>query len=166
MSSAQVSTFPHTRRSLAACLGLSALCLLAPSIGHATTAPAGNSAVQEFVESLPDGSGLRTSNDIADFRGEALASGRVVDERTRRALTGGGRDGRAIVSLAEASGPRPSREAHDPRSIERGESALGAAVKRVAGGSGPGGLGLLLPIVLLAGLLAASGYAFQRGPRT
>lgn len=158
-----VSKCAHIGRTLAICVGITASYAYLPSPAVAASAPPGNAAVQEFVESLPDGSGLRTTNDVSDFRGEALRTGRVVTERTRRVLTKEGREGQAIVSLAEASGPQPS--ASDGGVPGRGQPALTAATERVVGGSGPGGMGAFLPITFALGVVAGCAYAMRRRGR-
>ena len=146
-------------------LAVVACCFFAPSIAFGA-APPGNAAVQEFVESLPDGTGLRPSNSIAEFRSEALAKGRVVDKKTRSTLVSRWPDGEDVISLAEASGFQPPRRRSPPEPAGGGESALKAAVERIPGGSGPDGMGFGLPLVLLASAVAAAAYVLVRRAQT
>jgi hypothetical protein len=160
------SRLPSGSATASIVLGVLACCLVVPALAFgaaAGAAPPGNAAVQEFVESLPDGTGLRTSNSIAEFRSQALATGRVVDRRTRRRLLAGWPDGGSIVSLAEATGPQPPPGSRKPEPAPAAESPVRAAVEHIARGSGPDGMGVGLPLVLLASAAVAVGYALVRG---
>jgi hypothetical protein len=152
----------HSLRRLAPII--CTLCLLLPSVASAADAPPGNAAVQEFVENLPDGAGRRTSNDVANSRETAFADGHVVAGATRRRLTAQGRDGGDIVSLAEASGPQPSDGQRPRAPVGQGASPIEAVADRLVSGSGPGGMGVALPLLLLASLLAAV-VAVRRPPQ-
>jgi hypothetical protein len=139
-----------------------ALVLLQAAVALAAGAPPGNAAVQEFVESIPDGTGLRPSNQIAEGRPVALQEGHAVNARTRRRLFAASSDGRQIVLLAEGSGPQPTGSRPGAARAGPGKEPVSAAVQRVLGGSGPGGMGVALPLVLLACALAAAGYALTQ----
>jgi hypothetical protein len=137
------------------------LVLLQAAVALAAAAPHGNAAVQEFVETIPDGTGLRASNQIAEGLPGALQAGHVVSATTRRRLFSASPDGRQIVLLAEGSGPQPTRSPR-PARAGGGKEPVSAAVQQVVDGSGPGGMGAALPVVLLASALAAGGYALSQ----
>jgi len=133
-------------------------------------APPGNSGVQEYLETLPDGSGKRATNDAGHrVRGPLPDSG-VVRDATRRRLEALGDRGEKVAALAEATAPEataPEATAPKPaRSARPGDSDGGSAVSGVArtaaGEGGDGGMGILLPLLLLAALAGAVGYALRR----
>ena len=117
-------------------------------------APPGNSGVQEYVETYPDGSGDRASNPAGNVLTDGVPPRNgVVSAATRREL------GRRGADFAEVTAPEPARRGSpgDPG----GDSALTAAV-RSAGGEGPDGMGIFLPLFMLVALVAAIGYAVGR----
>jgi hypothetical protein len=104
--------------------------------------PPGNAGVQESVETLPDGVGLYNTNDIANALEGAMRSGTPGRER-------------APASLARVTTPPVEGGTREAASIRAdGRSPPAAALERIAGGSGPGGMGLALPILLLLALAA------------
>jgi hypothetical protein len=118
-------------------------------------APPGNSGVQEYVETLPDGTGGRSTNDVGHAQDLGPRAGQVLGQSARRALEAQGSNGRRAATLADATGPK--RGLGDDHAAG-GDSPLLGAVHRVAGTGGPGGMGLALPIIMLVSLLGAVGY--------
>jgi hypothetical protein len=141
-----------------------AVALSAPGTADArpTQAPPGNSAVQEFVETLSEAGGSRVTNDIANTLPAPPRTGAVSAE-TRSALEQLGPPGEAAGSLAAATaafaGPRPARAT---TVSPDGKAPPVAALERLVGGSGPGGMGLALPILAVLGVLAALGHRLTR----
>jgi hypothetical protein len=118
-------------------------------------APPGHAGLQEFWETIPDGQGAYNTNDIANVRGTTETAG-TIGRRERRKLERLGVQGAAAASLAQADAIPIERPNHRPtRLAGRGRSPLAAVADRLARGSGPGGMGAALPILLLLGLVAA-----------
>lgn len=142
--------------AFAAALGL----LPGSAMAQRSNAPPGNSGVQEYLETIPDGSGKRATNDAGHrVRGPLLDSG-VVRDATRRRLQALGDRGEKVAALAEATAPKPARSARPGDSD--GESAVSGVARTAAGEGGDGGMGILLPLLLLAALAGAVGYALRR----
>lgn len=152
--------------SAASCAGACVLLALVPA-AHAARpvhAPPGNAGVQEFVETLPDGQGLFNTNEIANVLG-GPGHFTVMSPIERRSLDALGPRGKAAASLAQASDPIGDRRPGGGADVRAdGDSPLGAAVERLFGGSGPGGMGLALPMLLLLGLVAAVLGGTRRRP--
>jgi hypothetical protein len=135
-----------------------------------TIAPPGNSGVSQYQEDVPTVTGNRPSNTIAPGGGTqgSGASGGALGPSTLRALDKQGSVGRKAAALAAATAPNLSRPA-PPRRIEStgnpGASPVASVVKALTGSSNAGGLGLLLPIILIASLLGAAALALLRRRR-
>lgn len=149
-------------RFLAALL---ALALLVPATaaaqGPATNAPPGNSAIDEYLETVPGASGNSTprtpaagTNGSAGSTGPLTAAQRDRFERL-------GADGKTLAKVVESTSPEKKKQ--EPPTTLRdltSRSPLGE-VLGVAEGNG-GGMGLLLPAILIASLLAAIGLVLLR----
>lgn len=120
----------------------------------ATNAPPGNSAIDEYLETVPGASGAQRP------RAPSQAGGGSVLTPTQRAqLERRGPDGRALADAVEATAPSaaaaPAPEADGIGAAEgEGRSPGSGVLDAVAGDDGDGGMGLLLPAVLVAALLA------------
>jgi hypothetical protein len=119
-------------------------------------APPGNAGVQEYVETVPSGAGHRHTHGIARARGRSGALGASA----RQALAALGTEGAATAELAEASAP--DGRSRRPVSPGDGLSFPGAVLERALGGSGPGGMGLVFPLLLILSAIAAAGYSLWR----
>jgi hypothetical protein len=138
-----------------------ALVLLSPVPAGAadTNAPPGNSGVDEYVEAIPGATGSRP----AERLGNSPSSPSSLGAETRRQLAALGSDGRAVAGLVAATAPKqakrpaatPSSGSSAKPSEDVGNVAVGRAAAKVATGSG--GLGLLLPVALIA--IVAAGAA-------
>jgi len=142
---------------------------LTPSANAATSAPPGNSGVDQYAETLPS-SGGSVPSEPGGAKGQGGQSGsdgernqsapspvpeRVLPPVPERALPRAGADG--------AEGPAPqgkgaarkgSRGKNRSGDAEGGGSGLGNAVDQLAGGDS-GGMGIALPIMMGFSLLAA-----------
>lgn len=121
-------------------------------------APPGNSGIDEYVESIPDAGGNRPTEGIGSVEGASRLS-----RRSQRALAARGSVGTAAANLAGATAPEKRRL--DPSEEGRSEDAASgpaSAVRRAVTGSGEGGMGLVLPVILVLTVLAAASIAVAR----
>jgi hypothetical protein len=125
--------------------------------------PPGNSEVDQYAETVPNGCGKdRPSGDDAG-NPEAVSPGTATD------LEQLGADGETALALARASAPDGGDANGDQGNafaIEEGEDDGGigdivTGVVDAAGGSGTG-LGLALPLILIAVCVAAGVYLSRR----
>jgi hypothetical protein len=142
------------RRSVVA-LVVAALGLL-PSSAAAQNVPPGNSEVEQYFETVPSGSG----NAPPARSGPGAPSAAPLPEKARRKLAALGPDGQAVIELAEGNGapPTPKRrlDATD------GGGGLLPALGDALTGSRDGGLGVMLPLLLLATLVAGVAVGLRR----
>jgi len=139
---------------------LLALVLLAPATaarGDATLAPPGNSAVTEYLETVPNAMGQSPP------RPGAPASGALSASR-RAALVRLGADGRALAAVVDATaapavpraaGGHGSHVRVSPAALSGAgvPSRAAALLAAAAGRDSGGGLGPALPALMAAGLL-------------
>jgi hypothetical protein len=99
-----------------------------------------------------------------------------VPASTQRALSSRGADGRAAAALASGTAPRVVPRGHthgqsaaSPAPIPTpakasvgGSSALGSLASALTGSASSGGLGTLLPVILVVALLGSAGMAIRR----
>jgi hypothetical protein len=117
------------------------------------TAPPGNSAVDEYVETVPGAGGNHRARPPGQSGGQHVLS---AAERAR--LERLGPDGKALADAVEASapaakpGPKP-KPSTLPAST--GRSPAGEVIDVVTGSDGGSGMGLVLPAILLATVLGA-----------
>src|SRR4051794_11393696 len=159
---------------------LLALCAPSPALAkNKIHAPPGNSGVDEYLEVVPGGGGNRPASKPGGSNG-------ALNGKARRALRSYGSDGRAAANLAAAtadpsSGGRSRSGARGGASgkagkgsaalaaadkeTDNGDSGILSALKRVASGVGGTGLGIGLPILLLAVLAAGVVFGMRRRGR-
>jgi hypothetical protein len=166
-----------------------ALALAAPSAAQArahTIAPPGNSGVGQYVETLPTADGSQPTSTVhsggvgggGGTGGSGGASGGgAIAASTRRALAKQGPTGDATAAVAQATAPRRTRPAARPGDApvnpsgsaafaSGGSSPSVSVIKALTGSTSGGGLGPLLPIVLIGSVLAAAVLTLVRRRRT
>jgi hypothetical protein len=132
-------------RALLAILALVLIALPAGATAQ-TNAPPGNSAIDEYLETVPAASG----NQRPKAGGSAALT---KSERAR--LERLGPDGRALADAVDATAPAAAKAPEPgvrPSSAD-GRAPLSKVVDAVTGRDGGDGMGLLLPAILLATLL-------------
>jgi hypothetical protein len=146
------------RASLAACV---LVCVVAPTASGKTRylIPPGDSAISQYTEVVPAGGGSTPAGQIPSAPLGTLPPAAALS------LRGSGAAGSHLSKFVGATAPRVS---HSPSRSSTptvgGPSALGSLLHSV-GGSG-GGMGLILPLILLACLLAAAAATWQRHARS
>jgi hypothetical protein len=141
-----------------------------------TVAPPGNSAVNQYLENVPTASGSRPANTIhvggggvsggSGGSGGSSGSGgggsSAVSAGTQQALSRQGGDGLAAAALARATAPAGIHSASQTSSAAgsnpapgSGPSAVGTLVNALTGGSSEGGLGPILPVILVVSAIGA-----------
>jgi hypothetical protein len=151
---------------------LSAAVMLLPLVGalspaalaQDTNAPPGNSGVDQYLETVPEAGGNRPAG---ERKGETR-----LPARTREQLKAAGADGEAIANLVGSTGPsRSERSERESKGGDqtgggtssspsvadspRARNAPGSIAAPTLGGSGTGGMGLLLPVLLALSALGA-----------
>ena len=145
---------------------LLALALAAPAAAQrGTLAPPGNSGVDEYKETIPTSRGNRPTDSLPGGGG-----GGGLNQGAQRSLDRLGADGKTVADLAKRTAPPKARPGDrgavpDAQTSDEG-SPFGAVFKRVFGvGDDGSGSGALLPLTLLAGLVALSAIALLRRRR-
>ena len=157
---------------------------------HGHLAPPGNSGIGQYVEIIPTASGSRPTNTVHRHQGtpsNTASSGTLapvpefaspgssgVSGATAQALSADGPAGVAATNLARATDPA-SATAHrhglaEPAapvtSVGRGPSPVGSVLGTLTGSSSSGGLGPMLPVLLLITLVGAGALALIRHRNT
>ena len=130
-----------------------------------TIAPPGNSGVSQYQEDVPTAKGNRPTNTIVPGGGShgGGSSGGTISTSTLRALDKQGSAGRKAAALAEATAPGSTPPAKSGgANTDPGSSPVSSVVKALTGSSSSGGLGPLLPIILIVSLLGAAALALLR----
>jgi len=143
---------------------LVALALLAvPSAAIAqqpqTNAPPGNSAIDEYLETVPGATGNRRPTPPGSGGGAA-----TLPPAERARLERLGPDGKALADVVDATSP--PRAASQKRTVEptvaEGRSPVGEVFDAITGNDDGGGMGALLPAILLASLLGVIALVVMR----
>ncbi|MEJ7825959.1 MAG: hypothetical protein WKF48_11045 [Solirubrobacteraceae bacterium] len=123
-----------------------------------TKAPAGNSAVDEYLETAPGASGNTRPRRPGQQGAGALAPA------ARARLERLGPDGRALASAVDATSPGTRQGSTGELRAPSGDGRAPAreVLGAVDGDDGGSGMGLLLPAILIAVLLAAIALALLR----
>jgi hypothetical protein len=140
---------------------------VAPAGAQQTIAPPGNSGVQQYLETVPSARGNETpsSHSRGASKGQTGQNRDQLPPSTQTQLARHGEEGRKLEALVAATGPssrskgirRSSRPEPTPRS-----SAFHSAAAGLTAGSGSGGMGLLLPALLLGSAIVLGGIAVRR----
>ena len=154
--------------SVAICVGLLAS-LSSAALAQDTNAPPGNSGVDQYLETVPEAGGNRPAS---DRNSSQLPAG------TAKRLRAAGSDGQAVANLVASSGPHSAKKPSAGSPEERAQvrrarprsDATAARPRKVPatiaaptlGGSGSGGMGLLLPLLLGLSTVAALLFVLHR----
>src|SRR5450631_4354438 len=183
---------------------LAALALPGAAIARSNTvAPAGNSAVSQYVENVPTAKGSRPANTIhvggggggggggSGIGGSSGSGGgtgggggsSALSANTQQALSRQGGDGLAAAALARAtapatlvvttkvhgtpatagsSTPQPAGSTGSSSGSGSSSSVVGTLVNALTGGSSQGGLGPVLPVLLVICAVGAVALGFRR----
>ena len=146
----------HMTRAITA---LVVLALALPALAHAQApqrnAPPGNSAIDEYLETVPGATGNQ--------RPRAPAQGGtgpgVLSAAERARLERLGPDGKTLADAVEATAPTATQKKRAERTPEvlegTGRSPAREVLEAVGGDDGGSGMGLVLPAILITALLAA-----------
>ncbi|MDX6689258.1 MAG: hypothetical protein QOG15_715 [Solirubrobacteraceae bacterium] len=131
-----------------------ALVLPAPAIAKApqTNAPPGNSAIDEYLETVPGATG----NTRPRPPGQKGGGGLTAAQRAR--LQRLGPDGTTLANAIDSTSSKPlSNKARSETAAPKsdGRSPLGEVLNAFTGSDGGSGMGAVLPAILIAALLAA-----------
>lgn len=150
---------------------LAAVMLAAPGTASAVKrVPPGLSAANQYTETLPAPGGNVPSQDAGD---DGRTPDEVLGDDNAERLEALGPEGRAAAELAAATAPQPAGQRAPGRGtgdggLPGGSSGLGEVLRQVTGTSGSGGMGLLLPLAIvaaLAGSLVFLAIRRRTGPR-
>ncbi len=123
-------------------------------------APAGNSAIDEYIETVPGASGATFA------RPPGTKGATTLTPSARARLERLGRDGQALAAAVDATAPATAPATGQRTALPDAapsRSALRAVLDGAAGGDGgAGGMGMLLPAILLGSLLGAVGLVLAR----
>jgi hypothetical protein len=114
-----------------------------------TNAPPGNSAIDEYLETVPSATG----NQRPGTPGAAGSGGGGLTPSQRAKLERLGPDGKALANAIDATAPPPATKPSHKIDGGNGRSPISAVFDAATGSDGGGGMGVFLPIVLLASLL-------------
>jgi hypothetical protein len=147
-----------------------ALCAVAPAAAD-TVAPPGNSGVDQYMEVVPSAKGPAAPG----TQRHALPSA------VRRQLQSQGAEGRRLARIVNTTGPaRPATTkrsqpntkttypgakhsaAERPARVPRGDSPLASVAKAIGDGSGSGGMGPVLPLLLVVSTSVLAAIALWR----
>jgi len=138
-----------------------------------TVAPPGNSGVSQYLETIPTAKGSKPSVSVVTGGGKgpgASGGSSALSPSTQRALDEQGSAGRQAAALANATAPaRASHGSHASTgsAVSSGASAgtatppAAAVLKAVTGSAAHGGLGPLLPVLLVLILLGGGALALR-----
>jgi hypothetical protein len=137
-------------RRLLATLVVLALAGSPPALAQTakTNAPPGNSAIDEYLESVPSAGGNTPTATVVRARPEALRGA------AGRALRASGTDGRRLAQIVAATGPKKALSAAgsaNPQTpVATGRSPLASIADSVLTGAGGGsGMGAAFPVLLV-----------------
>jgi hypothetical protein len=117
-----------------------------------TNAPPGNSAIDEYLETVPGATG----NQRPSAGGGAAGGGGGLSDAQRARLDRLGPDGRTLAAAVDATSPARAtlkKGTATPAAVQ-GRSPLGEVLDAATGSSSDGGgMGFVLPAILLGSLL-------------
>jgi hypothetical protein len=157
--------------ALAGLLLLFALPATAPAACSGSTAPPGNSEVDQYAETVPGTCGESPPGSGGDQTSGGGNSNSIPPSTLNR-LQGQGADGQAAAALAEANAPAEagqgsggSQQPGGPATHRTPAPESGSPWSEILGtltGNSDGGMGWLLPLFLVAISLAGGLYLYNR----
>jgi hypothetical protein len=158
-------------------VSIAAAAVLAPASPAATqpVVPPGNSAVNQYTETFPTARGDATTK--RGKRGHRERSpAKVLGSRNAHRLESQGPQGRELAAVVAATAPTVARSdgdgvagtSHRDGSASRaqgeddGSSALGEVIAQATGSSDSGGMGIALPLLILAAFVGFAVYLWRR----
>lgn len=139
---------------------LAAALVLAATPGSALAlklVPPGNSAADQYTETLPGTQGGVPTDEIG--RGESPA--KVLGSSNAARLEALGEEGRAAAELAAATAPGRAGVG-EATAAPGSSSGLSEVLGQVTGTSGSGGMGMLLPLAIALALAGSLAFAVGR----
>lgn len=115
-----------------------------------TNAPPGNSAIDEYLETVPGATGDQRPGTPGPA---GSGSGGGLTPAQRAKLERLGPDGKALANAVDATAPPSATKTSQQIDSENGRSPISAVLDAATGSDGGGGMGVVLPIILLASLL-------------
>jgi hypothetical protein len=150
-------------RALSTLVALMLLALPAAAMAQEpqTNAPPGNSAIDEYLETVPSSTGNQRPRQPGS--GGANGSGPVLTAAQRKRLERLGPDGKILADAVDATAPPAAkpRQKIDPTSAE-GRSPIAAILEAAVGSDGGDGMGIFLPVILLGSLLGVIALVMLR----
>jgi hypothetical protein len=147
-------------RALSALVALMLLVLPAAAMAQQgpTNAPPGNSAIDEYLETVPSATGDHVPRPPGSHGGSS-----VLTAAQRARLEKLGPDGKTLVNAIDATAPPPGKpgEKIDLNNVH-GRSPVSAILEAVVGTDGDAGMGFMLPVILLASLLGVIALVIVR----
>jgi hypothetical protein len=164
-----------TRLFALTCALIACMSATVGSAWAARDAPPGNAGEQQYTESLPEAGGTRPTRELAggghhgDSGGGGTSAGgeppasptEALGAKTAHRFQKAGPDGQAAARLAAAGAATPRKAAGNSGDAE-GSSRLGQVVGQLTGTDSSQGMGLLLPLIIVATLALAVGFAVAR----
>ncbi len=125
-----------------------------------TNAPPGNAAIDEYLETVPSATGNQRPREP----GTGSAGTTTLTPAERARLEKLGPDGKALADAVDATAPQSAAKRGrtiDTGSVE-GRSPIASVLDAATGSDGGAGMGVLLPLILLASLLGIVALAVLR----
>ena len=137
-------------RLLLALVALVALALPVTPAAAQTNAPPGNSAIDEYLETVPSATGNEVPRKPGSKPGPS-----VLTPAQRAKLEKLGPDGKALVVAVEATAPPAASKPAEKLDLDgaQGRSPISAVLDAAVGQDSGAGMGFMLPVILLASLL-------------
>jgi Spy/CpxP family protein refolding chaperone len=151
------------RRLLPAFVALLLLAVPATAMGQSaqTNAPPGNSAIDEYLETVPGATG----NQRPSAGGEGGAGGGGLTAAQRARLERLGPDGKTLAAAVDSTSPARAtmHKGTATPAAAQGRSPLGEVLDAATGQSGDGGgMGAFLPGILLASVFGVIALVLLR----
>lgn len=127
------------------------------------------SGANQYTETLPGAGGNEPTSGAGAHHGGANENAKALGQANAERLESLGPEGEAAANLA-ASGATTNPTAHTHGignatgvgSESDGRSALSQVLGSLTGSSGESGMGMLLPLLIIAMVFAAVGFAIRR----